>query len=228
MIQLTQISLEKALCILSPFLLEDQPADAHRRIFPHGTRQVWNAERMSKTMVDTVLLQNTICRLLTLHVTQTRVYLLRSFSDQLNILTQFFSVSQTATNQWMQKLLLYDLQLAGLYTFLDMAHQNLLHPLFAESCKTYTALGKACMDYQRYRLLETDETPEPDLSDPLIRFVHDLPSGTPVNISVYLPVEKAIDNPTIQQMTALCGHIVLTTGICSGFDCVTGLLGERK
>ena len=57
MIQLTQISLEKALCILSPFLLEDQPADAHRRIFPHGTRQVWNAERMSKTMVDTVLLQ---------------------------------------------------------------------------------------------------------------------------------------------------------------------------
>ena len=228
MFQLTQISLEKTLSILSPFLLEDQPADAYKRIFPHGTRQVWNAERMIQTMTEHVLLQNTVCRLLTLHVTQTRIYLPLSFSELLNALTQFFSVRQTATNKWMQKLLLYDLQLAGLYAFFDMAHQNLLHPLFAESCKTYAALGKACIDHQRYQLVETDETPEPDLSDPLIRFVHDLPSGTPVSISVYLPVEKAVDNPTVQQMTALCGHVVLVTGICGGVDCVTELLGERK
>ena len=115
-----------------------------------------------------------------------------------------------------------------LFAFFDDLREDKIYPLFVESCKTYAALGKACIDHQQYRLVETDETPEPDLSDPLIRLVHDLPSGTPVNISVYLPVKKAIDNPTIQQMTALCGTFILATGICGGVDCVTGLLGERK
>ena len=115
-----------------------------------------------------------------------------------------------------------------LFAFFDALREEKIHPLFSESCKTYAGLGKACIDYQRYRLLERDEASAPDLSDPLIRFVYNLPAGTPVDISVYLPLEKAIKNPTIRQIAAFCEPVVLTGGICGGIECVTGLMSERK
>ena len=111
--------------------------------------------------------------------------------------------------------------------FFETLRKELVHPLFTESCKTYAALGRPPSQCRYWFVEDADPLPA-DSDDPLIRFIEKLPSKTPVDLCVYLPVEKAVENKTLRQVLSLCGDTVFVTGVCGGKECVTSVISERK
>ena len=103
--------------------------------------------------------------------------------------------------------------------FFETLREGMVHPLFTESCKTYAALGRPPSEC-RYWFVEYADPLPADPDDPL--------SQTPVDLSVYLPIEKAVENKTLRQVLSLCGDTVFVTGVCGGKECVTGVISERK
>ncbi len=195
---------------------------------PSFNCQAENDMNLHRALEQNIIVQNLLTSFLCFQA-GTHFYLPSKLPETyFNSFYRLLSISRMADDGKNQKLMYATPSCYTLFVFFDDLRDRRIHPLFTKSCKTYATLGKANIDYNRYQLLENMDVQKIDCSDPLIRFVYDLPSGTPVDISVYLPIEKALENVTIKQLSALCDPVVLVTGKCNGVDCVTGFLSERK
>lgn len=112
-----------------------------------------------------------------------------------------------------------------LFRFFDCLREGKVHPLFTESVKTYIAYGPVELDAVRYQRFPETETP--DLSEPLLREIAELPAGMEFSINAYLPAETARESHILRQTAGLCKSYVLCGMRKDGKDFITGLMGKR-